>query len=160
MTSPPCMCFLAAHPQVIELSIEKLKLSLSTAFSSSSSATSSSATPSIECFLPIDKVLAACRHSIQTGKLNTPEWIRLNSTSPSSEENAEEDEGGELKEVLEKGYKVLFGLIKNALTNVKPHPESVLALIKAQGGSWTWELARKFKRAIVVGFTVTDEQWR
>lgn len=126
---PPCLCFLAHHPQLILAASLKLA--------------SSVAVPPIEYLSPLARLKNLITSSITAGKLAGPIW-----------------EGEEWKTNMEGAYKVLFGLIKTALKVVKPHGDIVLDLISAQGGGWTWEMARKHRRAMSVGITVTDEQWR
>lgn len=126
---PPCLCFLAHHPQFILAASLKLA--------------SSPPVPGIEYFPPLTPLKSLITTSIAAGKLAGSIW-----------------EGDEWKTNMEAAYKVLFGLIKTALKVVKPHGDIVLDLISAQGGGWTWEMARKHRRAMSVGITVNDEQWR
>lgn len=124
------MCYLAVHPNVIEMATTTL----------------SSYPPATITYLStFGRLAKACYDLVKVGTLKGEEW------------NVSFDE---LNETIESSYKVLFGLIKNAVMNVKPHPDSVVALIKAQGGVWTYEMARKYRRAISIGVSVRDPQWR
>lgn len=128
----PCICYLEVHPNVIEIAATTL---------------ASNPPATITYLSTFGRLTKAVHDSLLSRELEGEEFKSIKSYE-------------ELNNLIEGSYKVLFGLIKNCLKDLKPHDENVLNLIKSQGGFWTYEMARKYRRAISIGISVRDPQWR